>query len=60
MSTAAGGVVVPDATSGVFLLATSSVTLYDIFALAWASEHALKFCFHGYSVLSGANLPRSG
>lgn len=60
MSTTVGGRVVPDATSGVFLLAASSVTIHYIFALAWASGCALKLCFYGYCALSGGNLPRSG
>lgn len=38
-----GGRVVPDATSDVFLLATSSVATHDIYFLLWASDCALKF-----------------
>lgn len=53
-----GGRVVPDAISGVFLLATSSVATHDIYFLLWASDCALKFWFHGYCVFSGDNLPR--
>lgn len=53
-----GGRVVPDAISGVFLLATSSVSIHDIYPLLWASNCASKFRFHGYCVFSGDNLPR--